>query len=306
MSVADAWEQARRAWRRLAANSGRARDDDDGLASLSDIGVVRRILDQAELAAVRAARLHGKSWAEIATHLGVTRQSAWERWRDLDDSPGGGESEPSTESTVLADAASHLLQMRAHEQRRASKVLVPNVIGLEWIQARDVLGAEGLTAINAQPDALTEPGGRGWIITDQSPESGARVPTGSVVRLWLRGDGDAGVREPRRPRPTPRSAREMLPEPHDQRPCGRESGAVVTSAGPGPAGGPGEYQQHDANDERDGRPHLVASLMVTAYQEVHRVQGPGDVEHSENDRQDSENRQYNGQRTARRPARRTR
>ena len=216
MSVADAWEQARRAWRRLAANSGRARDDDDGLASLSDIGVVRRILDQAELAAVRAARLHGKSWAEIATHLGVTRQSAWERWRDLDDSPGGGESEPSTESTVLADAASHLLQMRAHEQRRASKVLVPNVIGLEWIQARDVLGAEGLTAINAQPDALTEPGGRGWIITDQSPESGARVPTGSVVRLWLRGDGDAGVREPRRPRPTPRSAREMLPEPHDQ------------------------------------------------------------------------------------------
>ena len=39
-----------RAWRRLAANSGRPRDD-DGLDALSDIGVVRRMLDQAELAA---------------------------------------------------------------------------------------------------------------------------------------------------------------------------------------------------------------------------------------------------------------
>jgi hypothetical protein len=216
MSVADAWEQTRQAWRRLAASSSDARDDDDGLASLSDIGVVRRMLDQAELAAVRAARLHGKSWAEIATYLGITRQSAWERWRDVDDSPRGGESAPSAESTALADAASHLVKMRAHEQRRASKVQVPNVVELEWIEARDVLAAEGLTAINAQPDTPTEPGSRGWIVTDQSPESGARVPAGSVVRLWLRGDGDAGVREPRRPRPTPRSAREMLPEPHDQ------------------------------------------------------------------------------------------
>jgi hypothetical protein len=188
-------------------------DDDDGLTFLSDVGVVRRMLDQAELAAVRAARLHGKSWAEIATHLGVTRQSAWERWRDLDDSPRGGEPERSAESTVLEDAAAHLVKMRAHEQRRASKVLVPNVVGLEWLEARNVLTGSGLVAINAQPDTAPEPGSRGWVVTDQSPESGARVPAGSVVRLWLRGDGDAGVREPRRPRPTPRSAREMLPDP---------------------------------------------------------------------------------------------
>jgi hypothetical protein len=216
MSVADGWEQARHAWRRLAANSGHPRDDHDGLALLSDIGVVRRMLDQAELAAVRAARLHDKSWAEIATFLGVTRQSAWERWRDLDGSPAAGESERSAESTVLADAASHLVKIRAQEQRRASKVLVPNVVGLEWIKAREVLAAEGLTAINAQPDIPTDPGTEGWVVTDQSPESGARVRAGSIIRLWLRGDGDAGVREPRRPRPTPLSAREMLPEPHDQ------------------------------------------------------------------------------------------
>lgn len=209
MSVADAWELGRQAWRRLAANSGRPRDD--GLDALSDIGVVRRMLDQAELAAVRAARVHGKSWAEIATHLGVTRQSAWERWRDLDDSPGTG-----AESTVLADAASHLVKMRAQEQRRASKVKVPNVVGRQWIEAREILAGKGLVAITAQPDTPPEPGSRGWVVTDQSPESGAMVGAGSVVRLWLRGDGDAGVREPRRPRPTPRSAREMLPEPHDQ------------------------------------------------------------------------------------------
>ena len=48
---------------------------------------MRRLLDQAELAAVRAARGRAKTWAEIATRLGVTRQSAWERWRDLDDEP---------------------------------------------------------------------------------------------------------------------------------------------------------------------------------------------------------------------------
>jgi PASTA domain len=215
MSLSDAWEQARQAWRRLAASGKRPGEDDDGLASLSDIGVVRRMLDQAELSAVRTARLHGRSWAEIATHLGVTRQSAWERWRDLDDSPRG-EPQLSPESTVFNDAAAHLLEMGARERRRASKVLVPNVVGLEWIEARDVLAGNGLVAINAHPDTPTDLGSQGWVVTDQSPESGAMVRAGSVVRLWIRGDGDAGVREPRRPRPTPRSAREMLPEPRDQ------------------------------------------------------------------------------------------
>jgi hypothetical protein len=206
MSIADDWEQARQAWRRLATNSGGPLDD-DGLGSLSDIGAVRRMLDQAELAAVRAARRHGKSWAEIATHLGVTRQSAWERWRDLDDPPRGAE------STALADAASDLVTMRAREQRRASKVRVPNVVGREWTEARAVLADVGLVAINAQPDS---PNDSGWVVTDQSPESGAMVKSGSIVRLWLRGDGDAGVREPRRPPPTPRTARERLPEPQDE------------------------------------------------------------------------------------------
>jgi len=104
----------------------------------------------------------------------------------------------------------------ARERRRASKVLVPNVVGLGWIQVREVLTGKGLVAMNAHPDAPTDVRSTGWIVTDQSPESGAQVPAGSVVQLWLRGDGDAGVRESRRPRPTPRSAREMLPETRDQ------------------------------------------------------------------------------------------
>lgn len=210
VSLSDAWEQARQAWRRLASSEGPSADD-DGLASLSDIGVVRRMLDQAELAAVRTARLRGRSWAEIATHLGITRQSAWERWRDLDDAPR--ESQPRREPPGLADTAAHLVEMSVREQRRASKVLVPNVVGLEWSEAQKVLSGEGLAAINAQPDAAIDLGSGGWIVTDQSPESGARVPAGSDVRLWLRGDGDAGVREPRRPRPTPQSGHEMAPEP---------------------------------------------------------------------------------------------
>jgi PASTA domain len=213
MSAADAWEQAQQAWRRLAVGSGRP--SDDGLAALSDVGVVRRMLDQVELAAVRTARRHRKSWAEIATHLGVTRQSAWEHWRDLDDAPAGDEAERDTASTVVADAATALLEMRVPEQRRAARVTVPNVVGMEWLEARDALNEKGLVAISAEPDTPTMPGSRAWIVADQSPESGARVNAGSPIRLWLDRDGGAGVREPRRPHPTPRSAREMRPEPRD-------------------------------------------------------------------------------------------
>jgi hypothetical protein len=87
------WLDGRRAWSRLkgwhqggpSAVPGRADDGESALDALADVGQIRRLLDQAELVAVRTARRHGKSWAEIATRLGVARQSAWERWRDLDE-----------------------------------------------------------------------------------------------------------------------------------------------------------------------------------------------------------------------------
>ena len=45
----------------------------------------KSLLDQAELNAVMAARRGGRSWSEIATRLNMTRQSAWERWNDLEE-----------------------------------------------------------------------------------------------------------------------------------------------------------------------------------------------------------------------------
>ena len=141
-----------------------------------------------------------KKQQALATKLGVTRQSAWERWRDLDDE-------------VAAVDQPHLL-------RRRSSIVVPNVIGMTWDDARKVLRDKGLLAASPDPDGPPL-GALGWpdgVVTDQSPESGAKVPAGSSVRLWIgRGHGGgAGVREPRRPLPGPISAREMRYEPTDE------------------------------------------------------------------------------------------
>jgi PASTA domain len=194
------WDDGRRAWERLdgwdqdGPVPGHPDDGNGALAALSDIGTVRRLLDQAELAAVRTARRHGKSWAEIATRLGVTRQSAWERWRDLDDEPD--------------DAVGRTAQeLAVRQRRRQSSVLVPSVIGLSWTDAQQRLTAVGLVAMSADLDG---------VVTDQSPEAGARVPAGSPVRLWVDRGGGSGVREPRRPRPAPRSGRALPPERSDE------------------------------------------------------------------------------------------
>jgi hypothetical protein len=54
------------------------------LTTLSSIQQVRRKCDKTEIATVQTARKAGLSWTEIAGALGVTRQSAWERWHELD------------------------------------------------------------------------------------------------------------------------------------------------------------------------------------------------------------------------------
>lgn len=191
------WDDGRQAWERLDGWDEDAHPDDGSaaLAALSDIGTVRRLLDQAELSAVRTARRHGKSWAEIATRLGVTRQSAWERWRDLDDEKSGEALGATTR------------EIAARERRRLSSVVVPSVVGVPFDKAVDVLTAVGLVAMSENV---------GGVVTDQTPEAGARVPAGSMVRLWVERDGGgSGVREPRRPRPNPRSGRALPPELSD-------------------------------------------------------------------------------------------
>jgi hypothetical protein len=199
------WPDGFDAWRRLRGWHEQSPDDADAaLDALSDIGALRRLLDQAELSAVRAARRGSTTWAEIATRLGVTRQSAWERWRDLDDEPASKPGRPG-EAVLdkLVEEASREITRRASEPA----VAVPDVIGLDWETARRVLLSAQLAAANADPDAPPSVTGMGGtVVLDQKPAPGERVRPGSTVTLWLgRGPGSGGVREPLRPRPSPRS-----------------------------------------------------------------------------------------------------
>lgn len=234
------WQEGRHAWERLngwhqdrpSATPGHPDDGESALDALADVGRVRHLLDQAELVAVRTARRHGRSWAEIATKLGVTRQSAWERWRDLDEGvPATAQPELTVQvnaatAALLAgsatsgsqDVPAEVIERAARERRRSSSVTVPNVVAMSWDDARQALRAKRLVGVGSDPDAPaaahTE---SGWVVTDQSPESGARVPAGSQVTLWIeRHGGGSGVREPRRPKPAPRIGREMRPEPSSE------------------------------------------------------------------------------------------
>jgi DNA-binding Lrp family transcriptional regulator len=223
------WQDGRRVWARLSgwhqddpsASPGHPDDAGSALAALTDIGFLRHLLDQAELSAVRTARRHRTSWAEIATKLGVTRQSAWERWRELDDDVA---TPPATSPAVAATAAAAAALVPdqvsdvARDRRRRSLVVVPNVIGMTWDDARQALQNNRLIAVGPDQDGppLAALGWPGGVVTDQSPESGAKVPVGSPVTLWVERGGGSGVREPRRPSPSPRSGREMRDEPSNE------------------------------------------------------------------------------------------
>ena len=259
------WQEGQQAWSRLedwykdasmarAADAVADADADAGggqraLRALEDSGLARRLLDQVEFEAVRIARRDGKSWAEIAVKLGVTRQSAWERWRDVDESPSsqpqpqgqgrgqqgypGSGSEradlPDSERASIPgvireeaiDAAVAAESERAARSwRRRSSVVVPNLIGMAFDVARKVVHEKGLVAEGPDPEGPPL-GALGWpdgVVVDQSPESGAKVPPGSVVRLWVErgGGGGAGVREPRRPLPDPKSGQRMRDEVTDE------------------------------------------------------------------------------------------
>lgn len=203
------WRDGRRAWERLAFwyPDGRPVPDDadrDPLAALGDVGLMRRLLDETELEAVRSARRRGLSWAEIATKLGVSRQSAWERWRDLDTDPPAPAAapEPETRRGVLG---------RASRQRF---VKVPHVVGKTVEQAHNILDEHGLLAVSADPDgpppAVLQLGQ--LVVSGQNPDHGAKVPVGTAVTLWTERGGGSGVREPRRPKPTPLAEREWPDE----------------------------------------------------------------------------------------------
>jgi hypothetical protein len=203
------WTDGQDAWQRLAAGSGQA-GGGDPLAALSDIGQLRRLLDETELEAVREARRAGKSWAEIAIKLGVTRQSAWERWRDLDAEPAA-----STESRNVGPSTPPVIEHAARAARRRSWIVVPDVVGMSFDEARSTLAGVGLFGVVSDADGPSpdELEARYVVVTDQSPESGARALPGAPVRLWTERGGGSGVREPRRPKPRPRVEHERLDDP---------------------------------------------------------------------------------------------
>jgi DNA-binding Lrp family transcriptional regulator len=187
----DPWREAREAWGRLARRPG---SGEEALNALSDVGVVRRMLDQAELEAVRTARRDRKSWAEIATRLGVSRQSAWERWKDLDDEPA-----PVPPASPVP----------------APNVTVPNVVAMSWPIAQHRLVEERLRPVIADPAPMPflGPEAADFHVVEQKPVAGERVPAGSEVTVWLyRGPGSAGERAPLEPRPDPRARRGAIDE----------------------------------------------------------------------------------------------
>ena len=57
------------------------------MKALEDVHFVRALLDTAELNAVHTARTAGCSWAQIAVALHLSKQSAWEKWHELEVDP---------------------------------------------------------------------------------------------------------------------------------------------------------------------------------------------------------------------------
>jgi hypothetical protein len=141
-----AWDEGRRAWKRLVGwFDDDADDSGNSLRALADIGRVRHLLDQAELRAVKRARRERASWAEIAVRLGVTRQAAWEKWRDLDDDAGS----PAEESERILGRA-----VAGGTRRVKGTVAVPDVVGLSFADARDIVRNAGLAPVQADPDTV--------------------------------------------------------------------------------------------------------------------------------------------------------
>jgi hypothetical protein len=111
---------------------------------------------------------------------------------------------------VEADSQRMLARAAADLTRRTRGTsAVPDVVGMSYDDARDVLVRAHLAAVNAEPDAAPLPPAE-WhsaVVVRQYPDSGTRLRAGSPVKLWVeRGGGSAGVREPRRPRPPVREA----------------------------------------------------------------------------------------------------
>ena len=119
---------------------------------------------------------------------------------------------------------------------------VPDFVGLTVRAARRLGHENGFVVTGPDPDgpplgALTWPGT--WIVTSQDPSAGTRLARGERVVVLFEeqrdpGGGTAGVREPRRPSPSPLSAREQA-----EVETAVESGTGVDVESAGTGGGAG-------------------------------------------------------------------
>jgi hypothetical protein len=196
--MGSAWEDGRHAWRRLdrwrRENDACLQGEASTIKALGDIRRVRRLLDQTEASAVRAARREGRSWGDIATKLGVTRQSAWERWRDVADRDEPPPSlDPADVDVLLGLVVEELTRDRKHSVRHGSVMPIKSRID----------GDRGVLAVHYETDdgdyayirfQGLKRGPNGWRL---GGGSGSRLGEGGPTsRSWFRsgffGAGDEG------------------------------------------------------------------------------------------------------------------
>ncbi|HEX3788315.1 MAG TPA: PASTA domain-containing protein [Pseudonocardiaceae bacterium] len=86
--------------------------------------------------------------------------------------------------------------------------LVPDLTGLSLAEARKAVPAALVISSSTEEPSTGESSTDEGTVVDQHPEPGAWLPAASTVTVRLSGDdGQAGVREPRRPLPPTRTNR---------------------------------------------------------------------------------------------------
>lgn len=187
------------------APSSRQRARGSGLSTVGDscgndgvVGSTRRGLRSA----INPWSTRATMWWQTAAMRRALRGRSWPSPLPTDRDP-----RPKPAPTAVAFVGPTLLRRQGSINR--PHVAVPDVVGLQWDEAVVVLREVQLIASHADG-----PAGAGGVVTAQQPDAESMVPRGSSITLWVRrGPGSAGVREPRRPRPGPLSARDAVTEP---------------------------------------------------------------------------------------------
>ncbi|HZT65558.1 MAG TPA: hypothetical protein VFA11_07195 [Acidimicrobiales bacterium] len=107
------------AWARWEAVVGSP--DSDPLEVIALAGTYHRYLAAIEERAVRVSRARGATWQEIADAAGTTRQSAWEKWKAVEQLTEGAPDRFGAELMNFRREASAdaLASLQERRQRRA-------------------------------------------------------------------------------------------------------------------------------------------------------------------------------------------